>query len=151
MSSTLAIMDPLPPKPPLGSPPGVTQLGVTNKIVANKSVKLNEMPWFHGKILREEAELLLRPDQAQDGLFLVRESTNFPGDYTLCVVFQNKVEHYRVIAKNNSLTIDEEEFFENLTKLVEVRFNFILIKMLSYLINILLCKFNFIVTKCYII
>jgi c-src tyrosine kinase len=29
------------------------------------------------------------------------------------------VEHYRVIARNNKLTIDEEEFFENLTQLVE--------------------------------
>jgi c-src tyrosine kinase len=77
------------------------------------------MPWFHGKILRDQAEELLSAKESPDGLFLVRESTNFPGDYTLCVVFQGKVEHYRVIAKNNSLTIDEEEFFENLTKLVE--------------------------------
>lgn len=57
----------------------------------------------------------------QDGLFLVRESTNFPGDYTLCVCYKAKVEHYRVIYKdNNKLTIDEEEFFENLSQLVEV-------------------------------
>ena len=75
---------------------------------------------FHGKILRDRAEELLIPSESPDGLFLVRESTNFPGDYTLCVVFQKKVEHYRVIARNNSLTIDEEEFFENLSKLVEV-------------------------------
>ena len=50
----------------------------------------------------------------------MRESTNFPGDYTLCVCYQGKVEHYRVIFKDNRVTIDEEEFFENLTKLVEV-------------------------------
>lgn len=56
----------------------------------------------------------------QDGLFLVRESTNFPGDYTLCVCFNNKVEHYRVIYKDNKLTIDEEEYFENLSQLVDV-------------------------------
>ncbi len=74
--------------------------------------------WFHGKITRDEAEDLLIP--RTDGLFLVRESTNFPGDYTLCVVFQDKVEHYRVIYKDNKLTIDEEVYFENLTKLVEV-------------------------------
>ncbi len=85
------------------------------------AVRLNDMPWFHGKILRERAEDLLDARNSPDGLFLVRESTNFPGDYTLCVVFQKKVEHYRVIARNNSLTIDEEETFENLTKLVEVR------------------------------
>jgi c-src tyrosine kinase len=41
------------------------------------------MPWFHGKITREFAEQLLMP--REEGLYLVRESTNFPGDYTLCV------------------------------------------------------------------
>lgn len=80
-------------------------------------VKLSAMPWFHGKISRDRAEQLLSPKQ--DGLFLVRESTNFPGDYTLCVCFQGKVEHYRVKYKDNQLTIDDEEFFENLSQLVE--------------------------------
>ncbi|XP_026463781.1 tyrosine-protein kinase CSK-like [Ctenocephalides felis] len=80
-------------------------------------VKLNAMPWFHGKISRERAEQLLQP--REDGLFLVRESTNFPGDYTLCVCFQNKVEHYRVKYHDNQLTIDDEEFFETLAQLVE--------------------------------
>lgn len=55
----------------------------------------------------------------RDGLFLVRESTNFPGDYTLCVCWQNKVEHYRVKYHDRQLTIDDEEFFESLNQLVE--------------------------------
>lgn len=55
-----------------------------------------------------------------DGLFLVRESTNFPGDYTLCVCYQGKVEHYRVKYLENKLTIDDEEYFENLGQLVAV-------------------------------
>jgi len=80
-------------------------------------VKVNSMPWFHGKISRDVAEKLLNP--RVDGLFLVRESTNFPGDYTLCVCFEERVEHYRIIFKDNKITIDEEEYFENLTKLVE--------------------------------
>nr|CAD7200106.1 unnamed protein product [Timema douglasi] len=80
-------------------------------------VKLNAMPWFHGKISRDQAEQLLSPKE--DGLFLVRESTNFPGDYTLCVCYQGKVEHYRVKYKDHQLTIDDEEFFENLAQLVE--------------------------------
>lgn len=88
-----------------------------NYIHHRSEVKLNAMPWFHGKITREDAEVLLKP--RDDGLFLVRESTNFPGDYTLCVCFKDKVEHYRVIYKDNKLTIDEEEFFENLSQLVE--------------------------------
>ncbi|KAJ8668814.1 hypothetical protein QAD02_000073, partial [Eretmocerus hayati] len=92
----------------------------SNLLVGNNTrheVKLNAMPWFHGKISRETAERLLRP--REDGLFLVRESTNFPGDYTLCVCYQGKVQHYRVKYKNNQLTIDDEEFFENLALLVE--------------------------------
>ncbi|CAH1103384.1 unnamed protein product [Psylliodes chrysocephalus] len=73
--------------------------------------------WFHGKISRDEAENLLRP--RSDGLFLIRESTNFPGDYTLCVCFQSKVEHYRVKSNSGRLTIDDEEFFDNLEDLIE--------------------------------
>lgn len=83
----------------------------------NREAKFSAMPWFHGKISREEAETLLQP--RTDGLFLVRESTNFPGDYTLCVCYQNKVEHYRVKYHERNLTIDDEEFFENLEKLIE--------------------------------
>ena len=42
----------------------------------------------------------------------------------MCVCFHGEVEHYRIIYKDNKVTIDEEEFFENLTKLVEVCFSF---------------------------
>lgn len=84
---------------------------------APKEVKVTKMPWFHGKISRDIAEKLLSP--RTDGLFLVRESTNFPGDYTLCVCFEGRVEHYRIIYQDDQITIDEEEYFPNLSKLVE--------------------------------
>ncbi|TMW52386.1 hypothetical protein DOY81_002553 [Sarcophaga bullata] len=90
--------------------------GLHNQPQKKCEVKLNAMPWFHGSITRDEAEHLLQP--REDGLFLVRESTNFPGDYTLCVCFQGKVEHYRVKYLENKLTIDDEEYFENLGQLV---------------------------------
>lgn len=92
-------------------------LHTESKDGAGGEVKVNHMPWFHGKISREVAEKLLSP--RKDGLFLVRESTNFPGDYTLCVCFETRVEHYRIIFQDDKITIDEEEYFENLTKLVE--------------------------------
>ncbi|CAH2273401.1 tyrosine- kinase CSK [Pelobates cultripes] len=79
--------------------------------------KLSLMPWFHGKITREQAERLLYPPET--GLFLVRESTNYPGDYTLCVSCEGKVEHYRIIYSSGKLTIDEEVYFDNLMQLVE--------------------------------
>ncbi|XP_067090146.1 tyrosine-protein kinase CSK-like [Osmerus mordax] len=79
--------------------------------------KLSLMPWFHGKITRDQAELLLHPPET--GLYLVRESTNYPGDYTLCVSCEGKVEHYRIIYLDGKLSIDEEAYFENLMQLVE--------------------------------
>jgi len=88
-----------------------------NYVIMRGEVRLHAMPWFHGKIKREDAENLLQP--RENGLFLVRESHNFPGDYTLCVCMDGKVEHYHIIYKANKLTIDEEEFFENLNQLVE--------------------------------
>lgn len=74
--------------------------------------------WFHGKIDRDKAVALL--DSLVDGLFLVRESIHYPGDYTLSVCKRNIVEHYRIIYRNNKLTIDEESHFNNLPELVEV-------------------------------
>lgn len=82
----------------------------------NSSGHLEPMPWFHGKISRELAEELLTP--RKDGLYLIRESTNFPGDYTLCVCFQGAVDHYRIHSIQGRLTIDEEEFFDNLEAMI---------------------------------
>uniref|UniRef100_A0A4W3IB46 Tyrosine-protein kinase n=1 Tax=Callorhinchus milii TaxID=7868 RepID=A0A4W3IB46_CALMI len=79
--------------------------------------KLSLMPWFHGKITREQAEQLLHPHE--DGLYLVRESTNYPGDYTLCVSCTGKVEHYRITYAASKLSIDDEVYFDNLMQLVE--------------------------------
>ena len=75
--------------------------------------------WFHGKIPRLRAEELLQP--REDGLFLIRESSNYPGDYTLCVCHCGKVEHYRILYRDNQLTIDEEGYFRNLDELVQVK------------------------------
>ena len=74
--------------------------------------------WFHGNIKRQQAEELLQP--REDGMFLVRESTNFPGDYTLCLCSDGSIIHYHIICKENTLTIDDEDVFENLHQLVEV-------------------------------
>ena len=74
--------------------------------------------WFHGKISREHAEALLR--NCVEGAYLIRESTTFPGDYTLCVAYTGIVEHYRILNKDKKLTVDEEAYFENLIELIQV-------------------------------
>lgn len=101
----------------------VPTLKVNNCGKTNVILKCFLFRWFHGKISREMAEDLLTPKE--NGLFLVRESTNYPGDYTLCVCYLGKVEHYRVKYKDNQLTIDDEEFFENLSQLVEVSISYV--------------------------
>jgi hypothetical protein len=58
-----------------------------------------------------------------NGTFLIRNSTNFPDGYTLCLSFNNKVEHYRIYLTNqNQYTCDNDEFFDNLIQLVSVSF-----------------------------
>uniref|UniRef100_A0A182UVX6 Tyrosine-protein kinase n=1 Tax=Anopheles merus TaxID=30066 RepID=A0A182UVX6_ANOME len=102
---------------PVGLSSPTTSAAAAAQRRAEVNAKLNAMPWFHGRIKREEAESLLKP--REDGLFLVRESTNFPGDYTLCVCFNEKVEHYRIKYVDNKLTIDDDEYFDHLGQLVE--------------------------------
>ena len=34
--------------------------------------------------------------------------------------YDGKVEHYRILYRDNKLTVDEEEFFDNLFQLIEV-------------------------------
>jgi len=80
---------------------------------------LQPMAWFHGKISRELAETLLTP--REPGLYLVRESTNYPGDYTLCVCSEEIgiVDHYRIQGKDGKITVDEETFFDSLEALIK--------------------------------
>ncbi len=96
--------------------------------------------WFHGRITRQQAEDLLQPPS--DGLFVVRESTSFPGDYTLCVSYDSKVEHYHIMYKDTKLTIDEEECFETLNQLIEVRMAFLLVRFLRTMSNMRLWDGN---------
>ncbi|CAO4360948.1 unnamed protein product [Caenorhabditis nigoni] len=84
---------------------------------SHHSSAANNQPWFHSMISRENTEKLLRGKP--DGTFLVRESTNFPGDFTLCMAYHGKVEHYRIEqTSGGQLTCDKEEYFSNLTQLV---------------------------------
>eukprot|EP00122_Pirum_gemmata_P010403 Pgem_evm1s9618 len=81
-------------------------------------------PWFHGRISRGTAEILLRQHGHRPGAFLVRESTHYPGDFTLTVCFENEFHHYRIqnitgeTEQQHRLTIDNQNFFENISDLL---------------------------------
>nr|CAD2149730.1 unnamed protein product [Meloidogyne enterolobii] len=76
----------------------------------------SQAQWFHKSLSREETEKRLRP--CSNGTFLIRRSENYPGDFTLCVAHNYKVEHYRIYIVNGLFTCDKEELFESLTQLV---------------------------------
>lgn len=77
------------------------------------------MPWFHGNITREQAEFVLK--DLPEGSYLMRESTHYPGDFTLCLKSESKVENYhiKIINGEHKFTIDDENFFLNLIELVQ--------------------------------
>lgn len=108
---------------PKGTSDVLVNSSAPNPPAANRLVNMTQWPWHHGAISRERAEALL--SGSPDGVFLVRESTNFPGDHTLCVRFRGRVEHYRVKwatapdSQNQRLTIDDEEFFDNMPDLIQ--------------------------------
>ncbi|CAD5212354.1 unnamed protein product [Bursaphelenchus xylophilus] len=91
-------------------------MSIRNGAFPTSTVDDSKMPWFHGQITRDQTERLLRG--RSDGTFLIRNSTNYPGDFTLCVAYKGKVEHYRIYLVKNQYTCDHEELFDNLIQLV---------------------------------
>jgi len=68
-------------------------------------------------LTREQAEFLLK--DLPEGSYLMRESTHYPGDFTLCLKSDSKVENYHIKLVNKKFTIDDENMFTNLIELVE--------------------------------
>ena len=56
------------------------------------------------------------------GTFLIRESEHFPGDLTLSIKDDGRIQHYRIKFDliSRSYTVDEELFFPDLHLLVQV-------------------------------
>ncbi|KAJ1349239.1 1-phosphatidylinositol 4,5-bisphosphate phosphodiesterase gamma plc-3 [Parelaphostrongylus tenuis] len=69
--------------------------------------------WFHGHCEREEAKIrILQHKSRGNGLFMVRDSNLFIGDYSLTILHDEKVHHVRIKTK----IIDKEKkyyFMEN--------------------------------------
>lgn len=55
----------------------------------NPALPLETQPWFHGKIMRGDAEMLLH----DDGDFLVRENTTMANTYTLTLRWRGVADH----------------------------------------------------------
>ena len=67
--------------------------------------------WYHGWCRRVEVEQKLK--DGPQGLFIVKNSTEFPGDLTLCLVCRGEVLYYRVRREGAEYTIDRKELFKD--------------------------------------
>lgn len=79
----------------------------------------NGMLWFHGKLSRDQAYRLLIEAGKQDGIFLVRESTNAPGTFVLSLWHDHSAFHYQIRHHGHcQFSIDEGPLFAGLDTLV---------------------------------
>ncbi|VDD90992.1 unnamed protein product [Enterobius vermicularis] len=69
--------------------------------VPSNYIRMQEHDWYLGKISRADSEALLMKPGNGDGAFLVRQSESSPGDFSISVRFQDKVQHFKVLRDHN--------------------------------------------------
>ncbi|KAM8960335.1 tyrosine-protein kinase SYK isoform 1-T1 [Pelodytes ibericus] len=95
----------------------ISQKPQLEKLIATTAHE--KMPWFHGKISRDDSEALLLNGPKANGTFLIRERDNNES-YALCLLHDRKVSHYRIDRdKTGKLSIPDGKKFDTLWQLVE--------------------------------
>lgn len=89
------------------------------KVPSTNGYPKTNQTWNHGKISRQRAEQFLSDEPV--GTFLIRESEHYPGDLTLSIKDDAKIQHYRVKLDptRQNYTVDDEIFFNDLALLVD--------------------------------
>ncbi|KAJ8392744.1 hypothetical protein AAFF_G00072280 [Aldrovandia affinis] len=95
----------------------ISQWPQLEKLIATTAHE--KMPWFHGKITREDSEPRLLDPPRTNGKFLIRQRDN-SGSYALCLLDGKSVMHYRIDRdKPGKLCIPDGKKFDTLWQLVE--------------------------------
>lgn len=95
----------------------ISQKPQLEKLIATTAHE--KMPWFHGKISRDESEHAVLIGSRIDGKFLIR-ARDSSGSYALCLLHEGKVLHYRIDKdKTGKLSIPDGKKFDTLWQLVE--------------------------------
>uniref|UniRef100_A0A3Q2H7A8 Tyrosine-protein kinase n=1 Tax=Equus caballus TaxID=9796 RepID=A0A3Q2H7A8_HORSE len=95
----------------------ISQKPQLEKLIATTAHE--KMPWFHGKISRDESEQVVLIGSKINGKFLIRARDN-NGSYALCLLHEGKVLHYRIDKdKTGKLSIPDGKKFDTLWQLVE--------------------------------
>uniref|UniRef100_A0A673GI84 Tyrosine-protein kinase n=1 Tax=Sinocyclocheilus rhinocerous TaxID=307959 RepID=A0A673GI84_9TELE len=98
----------------------ISQRPQLEKLIATTAHE--KMPWFHGKIDREDSEQRLLRSSYVNGKFLIRQRENNGRNvsYALCLLHNNHVMHYRIDKdKAGKLSIPDGKKFDTLWQLVE--------------------------------
>ncbi|XP_069505642.1 tyrosine-protein kinase ZAP-70 [Ambystoma mexicanum] len=95
----------------------INQAPQVEKLIATTAHE--RMPWFHGDILRSEAERRLYTGAQPDGKFLLRQRGN-SNSYSLAIVYGKTAYHYLIDHdKSGKYAIPEGTKFDTLWQLVE--------------------------------
>lgn len=76
-------------------------------------------PWLHGKLSRDEVAAVFEDNGMKEGLYLVRESTNQPGEYVLSVFNAPRIQHFVIANSVGSYSIDNGPKFKTLAAVVQ--------------------------------
>jgi abelson tyrosine-protein kinase 1 len=78
---------------------------------------IDKHPWYHGRMSHIRAETIL--NSGINGSFLVRESQSNAGQLSLCVRFNDRLYHYKIMKNfNGRLYIFDVMMFATLAELV---------------------------------
>ncbi|XP_056320372.1 tyrosine-protein kinase ZAP-70 [Danio aesculapii] len=95
----------------------ISQAPQLEKLIATTAHE--KMPWFHGKIPRQEGERRLYSGSQPDGKFLVRERDEM-GTFALSVTYGKTVYHYQILRdKSGKIAMPEGTKFDTVWQLVE--------------------------------
>ncbi|KAG7488141.1 hypothetical protein MATL_G00030560 [Megalops atlanticus] len=95
----------------------ISQAPQLEKLIATTAHE--KMPWFHGKIPRQEGERRLYSGAQPDGKFLVRERDE-SGTFALSVMYGKTAYHYQILHdKSGKYSMPEGTKFDTVWQLVE--------------------------------
>ncbi|XP_072536884.1 tyrosine-protein kinase ZAP-70 [Salminus brasiliensis] len=95
----------------------ISQAPQLEKLIATTAHE--KMPWYHGKILRQEGERRLYSGSQPDGKFLVRERDE-SGTFALSVMYGKTAYHYQILHdKSGKYSMPEGTKFDTVWQLVE--------------------------------
>uniref|UniRef100_A0A3Q3KIV8 Tyrosine-protein kinase n=1 Tax=Monopterus albus TaxID=43700 RepID=A0A3Q3KIV8_MONAL len=95
----------------------ISQAPQLEKLIATTAHE--KMPWYHGKINRQEGERRLYSHAQPDGKFLVRDRDE-SGTFALSLLYGKTVYHYQILQdKSGKYSMPEGTKFDTLWQLVE--------------------------------